>query len=159
VFKQWFTSASTLVLWGRNGELCKDEGDLVALAPVETDRLNILLQSYRGWFFRKNRQSNSEPDLHDSINEVFYYPHRQIQRAGAVILFFLEYYTTGRCHFMSTSSGTPKHVSSSWDDISFYIRLRSRYRLTHNRAKGGDIWVNSCVSAMNTMQNYAQETC
>jgi hypothetical protein len=50
-FKKWFTSATSPVLWGRDRNLFQNEQDLVALAPVDTDRLNILLQTYFGWFF------------------------------------------------------------------------------------------------------------
>ena len=39
-------------LEGRDRHLFDNEQDLVALAPVDTDRLNIFLTSYFGWFFR-----------------------------------------------------------------------------------------------------------
>ncbi|KAL8971134.1 MAG: hypothetical protein Q9197_003437, partial [Variospora fuerteventurae] len=51
-FKRWFQSNPLPVLWGRDKDLFRDERDLVALAPVETDRLNIFLQKYFGWFLR-----------------------------------------------------------------------------------------------------------
>lgn len=51
-FKRWFQSNPKPVLWGPDKNLFRDERDLVALAPVETDRLNIFLQSYFGWFLR-----------------------------------------------------------------------------------------------------------
>lgn len=79
-FRKWFTLTSIPVLWGRDRHLFDDEHDLVALASVETDRLNIFLQNYFGWFFRDKR----EGDLNES-NEPFYYPQRRIQIAGAVI--------------------------------------------------------------------------
>ncbi|KAL9599938.1 MAG: hypothetical protein Q9219_003500 [cf. Caloplaca sp. 3 TL-2023] len=50
-FKRWFRS-SVPILWGRDEDLFEDERDMVALAPVETDRLNIFLQSYLGWFLK-----------------------------------------------------------------------------------------------------------
>lgn len=40
------------VLWGRDRELFRDEQDLVALAPVDSDRLNEFLRNYFGWFFK-----------------------------------------------------------------------------------------------------------
>jgi len=40
------------VLWGRDRELFRDERDLVALAPVDSDRLNEFLRNYFGWFFK-----------------------------------------------------------------------------------------------------------
>ncbi len=80
-FKKWFTLRSVPVLWGRDSHLFDDENDLVGLAPVDTDRLNILLQNYFGWFFRYKQK-----DLpNESGNELFYYPQRRIQTAGAVI--------------------------------------------------------------------------
>ncbi|KAL8749177.1 MAG: hypothetical protein Q9184_006911, partial [Pyrenodesmia sp. 2 TL-2023] len=51
-FKRWFQPNSLPVLWGPDENLFRDERDLVALAPVETDRLNIFLQSYFGWFLK-----------------------------------------------------------------------------------------------------------
>ncbi|KAL8916485.1 MAG: hypothetical protein Q9208_008488 [Pyrenodesmia sp. 3 TL-2023] len=51
-FKRWFESNPLPVLWGRDKDLFRDERDLVALAPVETDRLNIFLQNYFGWFLK-----------------------------------------------------------------------------------------------------------
>jgi hypothetical protein len=51
-FKRWFKSAVTPVLWGRDEQLYDDEEDVVALAPVDSDRLNRFLKSYFGWFFR-----------------------------------------------------------------------------------------------------------
>lgn len=54
-FKRWFLSNPLPVLWGRDKELFRNEQDLVALAPVETDRLNIFLQNYFGWFLKVSR--------------------------------------------------------------------------------------------------------
>ena len=50
-FKKWFTSPSLPVLWGQDEHLFQNERDLVALAPVDTDRLNVFLQTYFGWIF------------------------------------------------------------------------------------------------------------
>jgi hypothetical protein len=52
VFKQWFKASTRRpVLLGRDETLFDDEQDIVALAPVETDRLNVFLQAYFGRFF------------------------------------------------------------------------------------------------------------
>jgi hypothetical protein len=51
-FKRWFRSSAVPVLWGRDQELFEDERDLVALAPVDSDRLNEFLRNYFGWFFK-----------------------------------------------------------------------------------------------------------
>ena len=50
--KIWFKSTSVFALRGRDEHLFENEHDLVALAPVETDRLNLFLSSYFGWFFK-----------------------------------------------------------------------------------------------------------
>ncbi len=51
-FRRVFTSEPIPVLWGRDRDLFNNERDLVALAPVDTDRLNIFLQTYFGWVFK-----------------------------------------------------------------------------------------------------------
>ena len=51
-FKRWFESSPLPVLWDRDKDLFQNERDLVALAPVETDRLNIFLEKYCGWFLK-----------------------------------------------------------------------------------------------------------
>ena len=56
-FKGWYHSNSLTVLWGRDKNLFDNEADLVALAPVETDRLNIFLQKYLGWFLKVSIQA------------------------------------------------------------------------------------------------------
>lgn len=81
VFKHWFSASAVPVLWGRDTKLFDEEQDLVALAPIETDRLNIFLQNYFGWFFRY-RQGGP---LTDSNEKLFYYPQPRVQTAGAVI--------------------------------------------------------------------------
>ena len=50
--KIWFKSTAVFALRGRDEQLFENENDLVALAPVETDRLNVFLSSYFGWFFK-----------------------------------------------------------------------------------------------------------
>ena len=47
------------MLWGRDEHLFSDERDLVALAPVETDRLNIFLKDHFGYFFKVNNSAYS----------------------------------------------------------------------------------------------------
>ncbi|KAL9023683.1 MAG: hypothetical protein Q9196_007044, partial [Gyalolechia fulgens] len=56
VFKTWFLRDHVPVLWGRDQYLFRDEDDLVALAPVETDRLNIFLQTWFGWFLKAREE-------------------------------------------------------------------------------------------------------
>jgi hypothetical protein len=64
-FKRWFGASQPPaskppkppppklpVLWGHDEELFRDEQDLVALAPVDSDRLNEFLRNYLGWFFK-----------------------------------------------------------------------------------------------------------
>lgn len=51
-FRKWFTSTSVPVLWGRDKDLYVNELDLVALAPVDSDRLNNLLKKFFGWIFK-----------------------------------------------------------------------------------------------------------
>lgn len=58
-FKRWFQSNPLPVLWGPDKNLFRDERDLVALAPVETDRLNIFLQNYFGWFLKVSVEDSS----------------------------------------------------------------------------------------------------
>ncbi|KAL8650993.1 MAG: hypothetical protein Q9210_003499 [Variospora velana] len=84
-FKRWFQSNPRPVLWGRDKDLFREERDLVALAPVETDRLNIFLQTYFGWFLRERREKRTR----DEGDDVFYFPARRIQRAGALISILL----------------------------------------------------------------------
>lgn len=43
-FRKWFTSTAVPVLWDRDKDLFKNERDLVALAPVDSDRLNFFLE-------------------------------------------------------------------------------------------------------------------
>lgn len=56
MFKRWYLHYPRPVLWGRDKDLFRNEQDLVALAPVETDRLNIFLQKYLGWFLKVSAQ-------------------------------------------------------------------------------------------------------
>ncbi|KAI4268343.1 MAG: hypothetical protein L6R38_007875, partial [Xanthoria sp. 2 TBL-2021] len=82
MFKRWYLHHPRPVLWGRDKNLFGNEQDLVALAPVETDRLNIFLQKYLGWFLKEKRDTSAHEDL-------FYFPARRIHRAGAVVSIFL----------------------------------------------------------------------
>ncbi|KAL9120168.1 MAG: hypothetical protein Q9187_003276 [Circinaria calcarea] len=78
-FRKWFVSNSVPVLWGRDKDLYKNELDLVALAPVDSDRLNNFLKRFFGWIFKERRE-----DLPHG-GDLFYFPERRIQRAGAAI--------------------------------------------------------------------------
>ena len=60
-FKRWLTRDSLPVLWGHDEHLFDDERDLVALASVDTDRLNRLLMRYSGWFFRVCEVRHEQP--------------------------------------------------------------------------------------------------
>lgn len=59
-FRRWFATAANRgsdsnpppALWGHDEKLFSNEHDLVALAPVDTDRLNIFLKTYFGYFFK-----------------------------------------------------------------------------------------------------------
>ncbi|KAI4261280.1 MAG: hypothetical protein L6R42_003516 [Xanthoria sp. 1 TBL-2021] len=82
MFKRWYLHHPRPVLWGRDKDLFRNEQDLVALAPVETDRLNIFLQKYLGWFLKEKRETSTHEDL-------FYFPARRVHRAGAVVSIFL----------------------------------------------------------------------
>ncbi|KAL8992447.1 MAG: hypothetical protein Q9169_007096 [Polycauliona sp. 2 TL-2023] len=82
IFKRWYLHHPRPVLWGHDKDLFQNEQDLVALAPVETDRLNIFLQEYLGWFLKEKRSTSPQEDL-------FYFPTKRIQRAGAVISILL----------------------------------------------------------------------
>lgn len=112
-FQRWFQSNPRPVLWGPDKDLFRDERDLVALAPVDTDRLNIFLQKYFGWFLQvcnenllirreaidilfswsgedlQLLQEKREKDTQDQGDDIFYFPTRRIQRVGAVISIFL----------------------------------------------------------------------
>ena len=81
-FRKWFTTVVP-VLWGRDKSLFDHAGDLVALAPVDTDRLNIVLQTYFGWMFKEKGAEDS--NCHGRSTGLFYYPAHRVQRAGAVI--------------------------------------------------------------------------
>lgn len=80
-FRRWFKSRCTPVLWGRDQNLYDNEEDLVALAPVDNDRMNYFLKTYFAWFFQKRNQEGSS----DGSSDLFYYPQRRIQTAGAVL--------------------------------------------------------------------------
>ena len=51
-FSQWFTQNDVPKLGGQEASYLERKDDLVALAPVEQDRLNLIMQDYFGWFFR-----------------------------------------------------------------------------------------------------------
>ena len=71
------------VLWDRDSHLLDDPEDLVALAPVDTNRLDTLLRSQCGWFFRSCPEIDLESNEKDQ--GLYYFPERRIQQAGALI--------------------------------------------------------------------------
>jgi len=87
-FRRWFDPRSTgvndskkqPVLWGHDEKLFSDEHDLVALAPVDNDRLNIFLKAYFGYFFKEKRD-----ELSPQREGLYYYPERRIQYVGLVV--------------------------------------------------------------------------
>lgn len=66
-FKRWFKPSSTPALWGRDEHLFDKENDLVALAPVDTDRLHLFLKSYFAWFFKVRSLPSTPQKPHPRI--------------------------------------------------------------------------------------------
>lgn len=62
-FRRWFGSEGTPVLWGHDEQLFSYEHDLVALASVDTDRLNIFLKDHFGYLFKVSTQSYDGNDI------------------------------------------------------------------------------------------------
>lgn len=81
ILRKWFRLNSTPVLWGRDEHLLNQEHehDLVALAPIDTDRLNIFLKSYFGCFFREQHSGDIEN------NGLYYFSEKRVQHAGVLI--------------------------------------------------------------------------
>jgi hypothetical protein len=52
--KRWFSSGGQTVLLGRDTHLFDDKNDMVALAPLDDDRLSRLLRAVFGWCFEVN---------------------------------------------------------------------------------------------------------
>lgn len=85
-------------LLGRDEDLFSEinENDLAALAPVDTDRLNIFLKKYCGSFFKvcaprsqkvirlTSTQERTETPAVD-LEGLYYFPERRVQYAGAII--------------------------------------------------------------------------
>jgi len=96
-FHQSFKPKDVPTLWGRDEELFSNERDLVALAPVDTDRLNIFLKKYFGYFFkvsglRFSTETKVDPytlqEKTDGISQqedLYYFPERRVQFAGLMI--------------------------------------------------------------------------
>lgn len=49
--KRWFSNGGQTVLLGRDSQLFDSEDDMVALAPMDDDRLSRLLRAALGWLF------------------------------------------------------------------------------------------------------------
>ncbi|KAG8533930.1 uncharacterized protein KY384_001671 [Bacidia gigantensis] len=79
-FRRSFKPGNIPSLWGRDEQLFDDERDLVALAPIDTDRLNLFLKSYFGFLF-KERDIRTKPNA----DGLYYFPERRVQYAGLVI--------------------------------------------------------------------------
>lgn len=54
VFRHWFREGDVPKLGGHDANMLEHEHmhDLVALAPIDQDRLNLLLQDHLGWLFK-----------------------------------------------------------------------------------------------------------
>ena len=63
-FKPSSKPSSTAALWHRDEHLFDKEHDLVALAPVDTDRINLFLKSYFAWFFKVCEASFKIPRIY-----------------------------------------------------------------------------------------------
>jgi hypothetical protein len=86
-FKQWFNPLSdNPVLLGRDRDLFNDETDLVALAPVDTDRLHIFLSTHLGWVFKKQTHPISP---HDSTSHLYYFPLNSIHIVSTLLSIIL----------------------------------------------------------------------
>ena len=96
-FRRWFNSKAVPVLWGHDRELFNQSADLVALAPVDSDRLNRILRRYCGWFLKvwnpltdvhgmsvaDFRKEGSRVD--ETHVDMYYFSERRIQWIGAVV--------------------------------------------------------------------------
>lgn len=51
-FRRTFKQDKIPALWGRDEQLYDDELDLVALAPTDHDRLNMMLKDHVGFLFK-----------------------------------------------------------------------------------------------------------
>ena len=51
-FRRWFNSKAIPVLWGHDTDLYTQTADLAALAPTDSDRLNLFIRRYCGWFLK-----------------------------------------------------------------------------------------------------------
>ena len=95
-------------LWDRDEQLLANERDLVALAPMDTDRLNMFLKGYFGYFFKVSNPNISKPqstaalvmalwkvslnakqeksnDTPSDLEGLYYFPERRVQAAGLVV--------------------------------------------------------------------------
>lgn len=96
-FRRWFNSKAIPVLWGHDRDLFVESADLIALAPVDSDRLNRLLRRYCGWFLKvwhppmdvygtaianSRKEASSVDETHV---DMYYFSERRIQWLGAVV--------------------------------------------------------------------------
>ncbi|PMD33927.1 hypothetical protein L207DRAFT_589478 [Hyaloscypha variabilis F] len=84
--KRWFQNGGQMVLLGRDAHLFDNEDDMVALAPLDDDRLSRLLRAVLGWFF-EDTESRARRVEHGE--ELYYFPERKIQRIGLVMSILL----------------------------------------------------------------------
>jgi len=74
------------VLLGRDTHLFDDKNDMVALAPLDDDRLSRLLRAVFGWCFEDRDSRTRRLEQGD---ELYYFPERKIQRVGLVVSILL----------------------------------------------------------------------
>ena len=95
-FRRSFCPMGVPTLLGRDESLFTSEKDLVALAPVDTDRLNVFLKKYFGSLFKvcspwlQKRTILTLAQERSNIRAVdveglYYFPERRVQYAGAII--------------------------------------------------------------------------
>jgi hypothetical protein len=86
-FKQWFKPHSVSpVLLGRDRDLFNDETDLVALAPVDTDRLHIFLSAHLGWLLKKPTPVTAS---HDPSSALYYFATHRIYLLSTLLSILL----------------------------------------------------------------------
>ncbi|KAL8886834.1 MAG: hypothetical protein Q9205_006461 [Flavoplaca limonia] len=79
-FRRAFGKDTMPALWDRDEHLYDNERDLVALAPDDHDRLNMMLKDFFGFLF-KSRDQKERTDRQG----LFYFPEHRVQNAGLII--------------------------------------------------------------------------